>query len=154
MREYDATSAQYQEIKGKLAEAELAESLEAGRKGERFTVIDPATRPEEPVRPNRVALLFLGILLAIGSAVGFVATAEALDESVRGFMAATALVGQAPLAVIPVITTAAEAAARRLRLRLVAGGATASVVVVALLVHVLVMPLDTAWLLVLKRFGL
>ena len=117
-------------------------------------MIDPATRPEEPVRPNRIAILFLGFLIAIAGGIGFVATAEALDESVRGFAAATALVGQAPLAVIPVITTAAEAAAQRLRWRLVAGGATASVALTALLVHVLVMPLGTVWLLALKRFGL
>jgi len=154
MREYDATSARYQEIKSKLAEAQLAESLESGRKGERFTVIDPALRPEEPVSPNRWAILFVGFLLAIAGAAGCVAAAEALDESVRGFALATALVGQAPLAVIPVITTVAESAAQSLRRRLIAGGATAAVAVCALLVHVLVMPLGTAWLLALKRFGL
>ena len=153
-REYDATSARYQDIKSKLAEAQLAQAMETGRKGERFTVIDPAMRPEEPVQPNRWAILFIGLLLALAVGAGSVAGAEALDESVRGFERATALVGQAPLAIIPVITTAAEAAAQTWRRRALAGGATAAVVVGATLVHFLVLPLGTIWLLALKRFGL
>jgi uncharacterized protein involved in exopolysaccharide biosynthesis len=154
MREYDATSARYQEIKAKLAEAQLAEALESGRKGERFTVIDPALRPEEPVSPNRWAILIVGFIIAIAAAVGSVAAAENLDESVRGFELVSTLVGQAPLAVIPVITTVAESAARSLRRRLIAGGATVAVAISAVLVHLLVMPLGTVWLLALKRFGL
>ena len=42
-------------------EAQLAQNLETNRKGERFTLIEPPLPPEEPVSPNRLAVLIIGL---------------------------------------------------------------------------------------------
>jgi len=47
----------------------MAQSLESERKGERFTLIEPPLQPEEPVKPNRPAIAFVGIALAVGGAI-------------------------------------------------------------------------------------
>ena len=94
-------------------EAKLAESLETESKGERFTVIDPPRLPEAPIKPNRFALLFLGVVLAVGSGLGSVALRQALDHGVYGPRALESITGSAPLAVIPYIDASGRARRRR-----------------------------------------
>jgi len=66
----------------------------------------------------------------------------------------TQLLGAAPIGVIPVIWTTAEVERSR-RARLVAASSVLGVfILTALLVHVLVMPLDTAWFVLQRRYGL
>ncbi|MEJ0099932.1 MAG: hypothetical protein WDO12_09375 [Pseudomonadota bacterium] len=58
-RELDSTQVKYREVRQKQMEAQLAQNLEAERKGERFTLIDPPVAPEEPASPNRHLILVL-----------------------------------------------------------------------------------------------
>src|SRR5690606_1137240 len=76
------TTAKYREINAKQMEAGLAQNLETERKGERFNLIEPPTRPDQPQSPNRIAIVLIGVLLA--AVVGFaaVAIAEMLDEGI------------------------------------------------------------------------
>ena len=59
---------------------EQIRELEKERKGEKFTLIDPAILPEEPVSPNRPAIIFLSLVLALGAGVG--SAAEDLHQRV------------------------------------------------------------------------
>jgi uncharacterized protein involved in exopolysaccharide biosynthesis len=52
-RDYDVTQRKYQTLLDKKLEAQLSQSLEQRQKAERFRVIDPASLPQTPVRPNR-----------------------------------------------------------------------------------------------------
>ena len=47
MRDYDNTRLKYAEIRSKQSEAKTAQNLEADRKGERFTLIDPPLPPAD-----------------------------------------------------------------------------------------------------------
>jgi len=67
----------------KAMEARVAEGLEKGQMGERFTLIDPARLPEKPARPNRPAILLIGLILGIGAGAGTAALQEANDRSAR-----------------------------------------------------------------------
>ena len=66
-RDYQNTYTKYQEIRAKQMSAELAKNLESEQKGERFTLIQPPELPIQPVSPNRVALVLLGAILAVGA---------------------------------------------------------------------------------------
>nr|MCU0937278.1 lipopolysaccharide biosynthesis protein [Gammaproteobacteria bacterium] len=153
-RDYENAVAKYQEIKAKEMQATLAESLETERKGERFTLIEPPLLPEEPVKPNRLAIAFLGLVFSFAGGIGGAAVAESLDTTVRGRKGVTDLLGVPPLATIPRIETREERR-RRTRRRvlwvlLVVGllaGAT-------LLAHLFWMPLDVAWYVAMRRLGL
>ena len=63
-RDYDNTRLKYQEIRSKQSEAKTAQNLEADRKGERFTLIDPPLPPEEPISPNRKLIFMAGFILS------------------------------------------------------------------------------------------
>jgi len=60
-RDYAVTQKQYQTTLDKKLDAQLSQSLERRQKGERFRVLDPASLPELPVRPNRPLLRWGGI---------------------------------------------------------------------------------------------
>jgi succinoglycan biosynthesis transport protein ExoP len=83
MRDYQNASQKYQDIMNKILEARIAEGLEEHQKGEKFTLIDPASRPQKPVSPNRGLILLSGIFLGMVVGLGTVALAEHLDHSVK-----------------------------------------------------------------------
>ena len=68
-RDYGVTQQQYQSLLDKRFSAQLAQSLEERRKGERFRVLDPANLPDAPSRPNRRLLIVAGIVGSLGLAI-------------------------------------------------------------------------------------
>ena len=55
MRDYQNAQAKYQEVMNKLMEARISEGMEQHQKGEKFTLVDPASFPEEPIKPKKQA---------------------------------------------------------------------------------------------------
>ncbi|MES9980316.1 MAG: lipopolysaccharide biosynthesis protein, partial [Candidatus Thiodiazotropha sp. 6PLUC5] len=102
-RDYENALAKYQEVKSKQLEAELSESLERERKGERFSLIEPPQLPEKPDKPNRIAILFLGFVFSIAGGFGNVFIRESLDQTVYGSKGVMAITQAPPLVVIPYI---------------------------------------------------
>lgn len=152
-QDYVTARQKYQEVRQRLMEAELAESLEQERKGERLVLIEPPLVPELPVSPNRPLLLGLAVVLAGVAGVGMVMVAQAFDGSVFGAQAVTSIVGAAPIGFIPVMYTPAELRRRRARW---IWSAIIAVVVTALLltgVHFLFEPLDELWYRLLDRLA-
>ncbi len=82
-RDYQNASAKHQEVMNKILEARISEGMEEHQKGERFTLIDPASFPEKPVSPQRWLILFAGVIMSLGAGLGTVALAEHLDHSVK-----------------------------------------------------------------------
>jgi uncharacterized protein involved in exopolysaccharide biosynthesis len=144
-RDLDHASRRYQDIKAKQMTAEVGQEMEKERKGEKFTLIDPAILPEEPISPNRPAIIFLSLVLALGAGVGSAAVAESMDSTIRGTKGILATVRMAPLAVIPYMANAAETGAQRRKRIILFASVVAGIIVVLLLVHFLVSPLDVLW---------
>lgn len=117
-RGYESARAEFGEIKRRVTESRLSERLEAESKGQRFTLVSDASFPSQPVEPNRVAIVFLGAVLAIGAGIGLAALFDALDSSIRGARDLRTYFAVRPIASIPVIVTRAD---RRLRWRKRAG---------------------------------
>jgi hypothetical protein len=134
--------------------AQAAENLEAEQKGERFTLIEPPLVPEEPSSPNRPLVLGLGLLLALGSAIGLPLLLEAVDGRVRGRRDLQELVSMPPLAVIPWMRTEEERITRRRHWRLGLAATVAAGVTGLLLLNFLWRPLDVVWIVLLRRLGL
>jgi polysaccharide biosynthesis transport protein len=82
-RDYQNASLKHQEVMNKILESRISEGMEEGQKGEKFTLIDPASFPEKPVSPKRWLIMLAGVFLSLGAGVGTVALAEHLDHSVK-----------------------------------------------------------------------
>ena len=154
VRDYESASAKYKDITAKELEAQLAQSLESERKGERFTLIEPPLLPEEPFKPNRLAIAFLGFIFSLAGGIGAASVAEVVNDSVRGRHGVLEILGEAPLAVVPYIVTAADNRKKMLQRSLFTFGTLATLVIACVLVHFYVMPLDVLWFRSLRRLGL
>jgi succinoglycan biosynthesis transport protein ExoP len=152
-RDYDNTRLKYQEIRSKQSEAKTAQNLEADRKGERFTLIDPPLPPEEPVSPNRKLIFAAGLILSVGLAAAVLWLLEKFDTSVRGRLDLLELTGLPPLALVPHIATEFERRAGRRRMRLAIGSAMASLCIAIALTHFFYRPLDVLWFTFSRRMG-
>lgn len=153
LRDLQGEQAKYNELRQKGMEAQLVENLETERKGERFTLIEPPVQAQEPIRPNREAILLLGFLLAVATALGLMLLLEANDTHVRDRAHLVQLLGVAPLAVIPFMDLPGDVKKRRgTRIKLVIGAVVATAAMAAV-IHIFVRPLDVVWLTALRRFG-
>lgn len=151
-RDYENAVAQFQDNKVKQARADVGKQLESESKGERFTLIDPAALPEEPVSPNRPAILFLGFVFSLGSGIGFAFVADAISGAIHGAKNIQMLFGMAPLAVIPYqMNMADEQKRKKLQKRTILVG-FAAIITGMLLIHFLISPLDVLWFRILRKF--
>ena len=83
--ENEVTSARviYEKFKDQLTGSEISQSLMRGEAESKYRIMEPASVPMVPVKPNRVKITILGLLLGI--VIGGVAAllAELLDNSFR-----------------------------------------------------------------------
>ncbi len=153
-REYDNTVVKFREIKAKQMEADMAQAMEKDRKAERFSLIEPPLFPDEPFKPNRKAIVFLGLILSLALAVGFVAIREAFNPGVYGTRGILAATGEFPLVVIPYIENSTDIkTAKKLKQRAIIVTVITSIVAIAGF-HFFVMPLDVLWYVLFRKLGL
>jgi succinoglycan biosynthesis transport protein ExoP len=108
------TQAKYDDLMRKVLEARVSQGLEKEQKGERFTLIDPARLPEKPCKPNRMAIVVIGIVLGIGAGIGLTTLREFSDTSVYSARRLTEVTSFPVLAMVPAIVTARDHSRRRM----------------------------------------
>ncbi|MGH7277926.1 MAG: GNVR domain-containing protein, partial [Candidatus Rokuibacteriota bacterium] len=104
-RDYETTRDLFRSLLAKRGEADIAAALEQRQKGETFRVIEAASLPERPVGPNRLRMLLVGLVLALGASGLAVVLAENVDTSYRRADEVRATVPVPVLSTIPKITT-------------------------------------------------
>jgi len=152
--EQENTQAKYTDLMRKLMEAKVAHGLETEQKGERFTLIEPARLPEKPYKPNRLAILLIGLVLGIGLGSGTAYLREVSDQSVRSARDLAMATGSLVLASIPEIVTKRDILRKRLkRVSLVVGVLLMAIAGLAAF-HYMVMDLNIFWAKVMRRMPL
>ncbi len=134
--------AKYDELTRKSMDAQVAHGLEREQLGERFTIVEAARLPERPSSPNVPAILLIGLVLGLGSGVGYAALKEASDQTAHTLEGLAAALPYPALVAIPEILTPSDVAREKQRRKVVAGAAVAAVFVGILLFHFFVMDLD------------
>lgn len=153
-REYDNTFLKFREVKAKKMEADMAQAMEKGRKAERFTLIEPPIFPEEPFKPNRIAIVSLGFLLSLALGSGFAVLKEALNPGIYGSRVLTTITGEAPLVVIPYIENPGDIAKNKSQKIKIISFLAVTIIICIVVVHFVVMPLDVLWYVIFRKSGL
>lgn len=112
-RDYKNISDQYNNATRSLAVASTGERIELLSKGRRIAVIDPATVPSEPARPNRALIAVGGSLFGAFLGLAVIAALEFLNSSIRRSSDITRKLGITPLATVPYVRTPMEMVVRR-----------------------------------------
>jgi len=146
--------ARYNAAVADLSQARTVERIEASSQGQRISVLEAASVPNQPSGPNRKKIAAMGVGLGLGLAGGFFVLMEILNNAVRRPGELRSRFQITPLAVIPYIETRQERRHRRtVTLALIA----AVMVLIPLglvALHTQYMPLDVLAQKVVTRLGL
>ena len=143
----------FNDLMAKHMEAKVAHGLEKEQKGERFTLIDPPRLPEKPFKPNRLAILAIGVVLGMGAGIGWAALREFSDQAVHNSDKLAMGTGFPVLGSVPAIVTGEER--RRVRIRRIVS-VTAALLIIAVgvtLFHYFVMDLDVFWAILARKLA-
>lgn len=141
-REYENAHKKHQEIMDKLLTSRISEGMEESLKGEKFTLLEAATYPGQPVWPNRLLIFLVSCFLSLGAGVAGVFLIEHLDQSVKSAEELVRLTGFPVLGRISVIETS-EDKTRTQRRRLIWSIAGLSLIIGILVFHFFFMDLWT-----------
>ena len=137
----------YNEMMGKLIEARFTFGAEKHQKTERFTLLEPPGLPNRPFKPNRPAIMAIGLILGIINGIGLAAFKEFTDYAVwdpKKLEKATSL---PVLSTIPEIPTRQDVAQKKRVRRLIAATAVLAVAggVVVAVFHFWGLDFKTLW---------
>lgn len=95
---------------------QTAEKVEGKQRGRRFSIASPPYLPTKPSKPNRLAIILVGFLIAIGSSTLIAAFKESMDDSVRSTDQIKQITGIPVLSSVSYILTKSEKRLRRLKI--------------------------------------
>lgn len=133
VRDYEVIKTQYEQMRAQQASAELRSKVAGSAAAETYVLINPARVPEDPTEPDRFALMFLGIVLAIAAGLTTAFVMNMADSTIRGSADVSALTGVEPFAHVPVIRSRMEVQRQRVGNLVLAGG-IGTIVLVLLIV--------------------
>jgi len=109
----DDLKKQYEDLKNKLSQARLAESLENKQKGSQFVIIDPANYPMIPTKPDKATVLLGGVVASLALAIAFAVAIDLGRQRIWTQSQIEGLWGVPVLIDIPAILTDADLAAAK-----------------------------------------
>jgi polysaccharide chain length determinant protein (PEP-CTERM system associated) len=143
--ERNNTQSKYDDLMRKHMEAKVAQGLEKEQKGERFTLIDPARLPESPHKPNRIAIMLIGLVLGIGSGVGWASFKEFTDQSIWESQRLSTATSFPVLASIPEIVTLEDRQSRKLKQYILVIAVVIAILGGLLTIHFAIVDLNVFW---------
>jgi polysaccharide chain length determinant protein (PEP-CTERM system associated) len=135
VRDYEVIQNQYEQLRAQQASAELRSKAAGTPATETYALINPARVPEDPVEPDRVALMFLAVVLALAAGIGTAFVMNSADATVRGSSDVVALAGTEPFAHIPAMRDPLELRRQQVKDWALAAGITVVTIVVLVIVN-------------------
>ena len=111
----DMLRANLARVSTSLLNARSVSKLTDTQGGERLTMIEPPVTPDHPTSPNRPMLIAGGILGGLAAGLALVVLVEMIQRPIRSAAQLTGLLGEPPLAVVPVLNAKPGRLARLFR---------------------------------------
>lgn len=145
IRERDNTIKKYTQLKEKLLDAKLVQTMEEQEQGQTLTVIEEPTVPLYPEKAIRTKVAVGGLFVGIIAGFGVAFLVEFMEPGIRGYRAIRQVTGLMPLLVVPYIESPSEfeerlAKQKRKRKIVVWSGAALTVWTIAVLIYFFFLP--------------
>jgi polysaccharide chain length determinant protein (PEP-CTERM system associated) len=82
-RERDTQKNLYEQLVNREGQSEISKQLEVQDKSTTFRIIDPAVMPVKPVRPDRVSMILIGIVVGLAAGIGVALLLDMMDHGVK-----------------------------------------------------------------------
>lgn len=153
-RDYSNIQQQYNRATDNLARASTGERIETLSRGQRISVVDRASVPSVPVKPQRTKIAGMGILIGLAAGAALIAALDLLSGTIKRSKDLVDGMGIVPMVTIPLMRTDAEVRQiwiQRLAMTVVILGV---VPLLAWLMHRYYMPFDVIASKVAARIGI
>jgi len=105
------------------------------------------------IKPNRLAIVLIGIVLGLGAGVGFASIIEFSDTSFRDAESLSRLTGFPVLTVVPKIITQKDKSRRFMRRIIGIVSVVVAIIVLIMLFDNYVMDLDVLWAKIMRKIA-
>jgi succinoglycan biosynthesis transport protein ExoP len=102
-RDLTISRAKYEQLLNRQMDAQVSESAIVGGRADEFRLVQAPMLPADPSKPNRLAILLIGLVASVVLGLTITVAAEALDPKVRGARDIRELLNVSPLVAIPAI---------------------------------------------------
>jgi len=150
-RDYRSTKLKYDDISSKLMEAKVAQGLQAGDFGERFIIVEPAALPDKPYKPNRLSIIILGFIFAVGLGIALEFVIESMDQSIKSIDELNKITDYKVLSIISMIETDADRRGKRIKRLIWVVGFTGLIMVSLFVVNYWIVSIEEIWRIILLR---
>jgi hypothetical protein len=106
LRDFNLAKAEYEATSKRHDMSETAQNLEEHKAGENLEVLDPATLPEKPSEPNRLAWAGIGTAAGLGLGIMLAAAQEVRNTSLKNLKDVRAYTNMPVLSSIPLLENA------------------------------------------------
>jgi polysaccharide chain length determinant protein (PEP-CTERM system associated) len=102
-RDFNLAKARYDDLNLKVSQSEIATDLENRNQSETLEVLDPASLPETPTKPNRWLIVGIGLGMGIMLGVVVAGAREVKDASLKSLKDARAYTNLPVLGTVPLL---------------------------------------------------
>jgi polysaccharide chain length determinant protein (PEP-CTERM system associated) len=102
-RDFNLAKARYDDLNLKMSQSEIATDLENRNQSETLEVLDPASLPETPTKPNRWLIVGIGLGMGIMLGVVVAGAREVKDASLKSLKDARAYTNLPVLGTVPLL---------------------------------------------------
>jgi uncharacterized protein involved in exopolysaccharide biosynthesis len=106
LRDFELAKTEYETTSKRHNMSETAQNLEEHKAGENLEVLDPATLPEKPSEPNRLAWAGIGTAAGLGLGIMLAAAQEVRNTSLKNLKDVRAYTNMPVLSSIPLLENA------------------------------------------------
>jgi polysaccharide chain length determinant protein (PEP-CTERM system associated) len=106
LRDYNLAKDDYEAMTKRHEQAETAQNIEEHKAGENLEVLDPASLPEQPAEPNRLAWAGIGTFAGLGLGIMLAAAQEVKNTSLKNLKDVRAYTNMPVLSSIPLLENA------------------------------------------------
>ncbi len=134
-RDYDTSRTSYEALLAKRNNSTVAAEMERRAQGEQFRILDPASYPEKPSKPNLLQINVVGLLIGIFAGCGLALLAEMSDNTLHSERDLSLSTSAMVLASLPWVLDAGEKKRATKRRWMIAAATCVSCLSVVLLAY-------------------